>query len=228
MRYRLGVEEIEPGHWVAWVLNLPGCTSAATTMDEAVALAPARIVAWHAWLSGDIPPAFTVREPVVVEVVETFRAHPAADDPDYLVNAFWADDRRPLQQTDVDHGLAALHRSRYDLLHLLATVPPARWTQPIAGETRGSIAGIVRHIAVAENWYCDMFDRGQDRQTLPDDPLALLHAVRAHTLTTLAALVEVDAITQHNGERWSARKVLRRTLWHERDHTHQLARLLES
>ncbi len=27
MRHRIAVEEMEPNHWIAWVLELPGCYS---------------------------------------------------------------------------------------------------------------------------------------------------------------------------------------------------------
>ena len=52
MRYRLGMEDIEPDHYVAWALDLPGCFSSARSEADAVAHAPERIAGYYAWLAG--------------------------------------------------------------------------------------------------------------------------------------------------------------------------------
>ncbi len=67
---------------------------------------------------------------------------------------------------------------------------------------------------------------GLDRAQLPGDLLTRLRAVRANTQAQLVTLVGDGSAVSKWGELWSARKVLRRTLWHERDHTQQIARLL--
>ncbi len=58
------------------------------------------------------------------------------------------------------------------------------------------------------------------------DPLAKLEKARAQTRARLPELVGAAQIVERVGERWSARKVLRRTLWHERDHTQHIAKLI--
>jgi predicted RNase H-like HicB family nuclease len=88
MLYRLAVEDIEPNHWVAWVLDLPGCFSSAQTEAEAVAQAPERILTYYAWLSSHDPSLPVVKGLPAVTVVDRFRAYTSPADPDYLVNAF--------------------------------------------------------------------------------------------------------------------------------------------
>ncbi len=70
----------------------------------------------------------------------------------------------------------------------------------------------MRHVATAENGYFNMFRLGSD--TLPEDPL-----------TRLRSLAGNEWIVVESEEVWTARKIVRRALWHRRDHTAQLAEL---
>jgi hypothetical protein len=101
MRYRVAVEDIEPNHYVCWILDLPGCFSSAPHQHAAVTRAPAEIVDYFAWITDHDSSLPHVSGPFVVNLVETFEAHPCSDDPDYSVNAFFEDDRRPLSYWEV-------------------------------------------------------------------------------------------------------------------------------
>ncbi|HLA05796.1 MAG TPA: hypothetical protein VJ022_00005, partial [Anaerolineales bacterium] len=98
----------------------------------------------------------------------------------------------------------------------------------ISGEIRGSINGILNHIAIAENWYFDQLDYGLKREKLSDDPLDKITTVRANTQEQLVKLIDDKRITKNCDELWSARKIMRRTLWHELDHVQQIERLIRS
>ena len=74
MLYRLGVEDIEPNHWVAWVFELPGCFSKARNREDAVANAPLMIAQYFEWLSSHNYKAPRVAEPIEVEIIESFRS----------------------------------------------------------------------------------------------------------------------------------------------------------
>jgi hypothetical protein len=50
--------------------------------------------------------------------------------------------------------------------------------------------------------------------------------VRVHLVSLLPTLVGVAQVIELDGELWSPRKLLRRTLWHEREHTVHIQRLL--
>jgi predicted RNase H-like HicB family nuclease len=227
MHYRLAVEDMEPNHWVAWVLDLPACFSPARTEAEAIAQASQAIVAYFSWLTdhdGSLP---TISGPFETEIVETFRSFPSDQDPDYLVNAFFEDDRRPLSYWDVEVALRLLIWTRRDLLRVLQPATRESLDRPIPGEIGGSIAGILKHIAGAENWYLGHLGLALDRAQLPADPLPLLEAVRTHTRAHLVEFIGDERVVEGTGgELWSARKVVRRALWHERDHTQHVKRLL--
>jgi hypothetical protein len=90
-------------------------------------------------------------------------------------------------------------------------------------------AGILKHVAGAEWWYCDRMGLvAFDWSSLPEDPLKALEVSRANTVLRLPELADDSRIVELVGERWSGRKVLRRALWHERDHTEHIRKLLDA
>jgi predicted RNase H-like HicB family nuclease/uncharacterized damage-inducible protein DinB len=225
MQYRIAVEDMEPDHWIAWVVDLLGCYSSAKTSAEAIAQAPASISRYFAWISQNDHTLTIPHEPVDIQIVETFRSFPSKPDPDYIVNAFFEDDRRPLSYWDVVTAQTLLGWSREALLRLVQAMNERQLNRPVPGEIRGSIAGIVAHIAGAENWYFEKFDLGLDGSRLSAGPLEKLAQVRHNTREQLWKLIGETRIIENYDEMWSARKVLRRTLWHERDHTQQIEKL---
>ncbi len=226
MRYRLAVEDMEPNHWIAWVLDLPACFSSAQTQTDAVAHAPKHIAEYYSWLSSHDSSLPVINEPIEVEVVDTFHSFASGEDPEYFVNAFFEDDRRPLNYWDIEVALRLLQWTRQDLLKVMQPITQEQFSKLIVGELRGSIAGLLKHVAGAENWYFDQLDLGLNRAQLPDDPLDMLKVVRANTRAHLVKLIVDERITKERDELWSARKVVRRTLWHERDHIQHIAQLL--
>ena len=55
--YRAGIEDIEPGHWVTFVFDLPGCFSTGPSREASLADAPTAIEEHLAWLArhgGDV------------------------------------------------------------------------------------------------------------------------------------------------------------------------------
>ncbi len=208
MIYAAGVEDIEPDHWVAWAFAKPGLTGSGTTPEAAV---------------GQLRALLSDGE---VHVIERFASYPSEEDPAYLINAFFADDQRPLTSAEVDSALDELEASRRVFLAQIEAAAPNVLARPIPGEKCGSISGLVRHIAVAEWWYCHRLDNPDDWASLPDDPLAALAFSRQRLRALLPTWIgDTRAVTRF-GEGWSARKVLRRALWHERDHTQHIAQRL--
>ena len=221
MAYHLGVEDIEPYRWLAWVLDLPGCFAAADSEADAVAAAPAAIRAYFAWLAGHGAPVRAPAE-IGVDVAEVF--HGYIGQGDYWVNALFADDRRPLTPADVDTALRLLTYTRQDLAGLVTGLSPAALAAPHPADRNVSINGLLQHLATAERWYFG--NLGLEQAELPADPLTALDRVRAQTRAWLPTLIGDGRVCEWSGEAWSPRKVLRRTLWHERTHTTQIARLL--
>lgn len=225
MRYRIAVEDMEPNHWIAWIVDMPGCYSSAQTSAEAIAQAPTSIVRYFSWIAEYDHTLHLPQEPIDIEIVETFQSFPSKQDPQYIVNAFFEEDKRPVSYWDVVIAYRLLDWSHKALFQVIQTMDERRMNQPIAGEVRGSIAGILEHIASAENWYLSMLNLALDRTRLPERPLEKIARVRRNTKEQLWKLIGETRITENYEEMWSARKVIRRTLWHERDHTQQIERL---
>jgi predicted RNase H-like HicB family nuclease len=221
----VALEDIEPNHWVAWLLDMPGCFGTASTRDEALRRVPEAVEQYGEWRARHGRPWPRLSNgPADVRVVEEFRSIEAGGG--YLVNAFFEADREPLSQSDIEEGLWLLGCTRRDLLDTLAGLTPERLWAPLPGQQHGSIAGIVQHVGGAEWWYLNRLHLGQPRAEIPDDPYERLKIVRSHTAAALSALVGDERIVERDGELWSARKVVRRAVWHERDHTRHIAQLI--
>ena len=218
---------MEPDRWIAWVIDLPGCFSPARTEAEAIAGAPDCTAAYFSWLKahdGSMPGPGGRFE---TQVAETFRSFPSRERPDFIVNAFFEDDRRPLSYWDVEVALRLLVWTREDLLAAVRGTTEERLNAPLPREIGGSVAGVLRHVAGAENWYLHQMGLAIGRGQLCGDPLSMLETVRACTRTRLPELAGDGRVLRGDGgELWSGRKVVRRMLWHERAHTVHVGRLL--
>ena len=117
-----------------------------------------------------------------------------------------------------------LHATRQDLDTELEEISDEAATTELPGE-KWTILGVLDHIASAEQWYFDRLGLALSTSELPADPMARLAKVRDHTLANLPALAARRGVVTLSGETWSARKVMRRTLWHERDHTQHIRKI---
>lgn len=200
----IGIEDIEPAHWVAWVFEIPGCYASGPTPEPAIA---------------GVPDAYIketgAEQDVTCVVAERSRAVPADDDPDILVNAFFEDDRRPLTVEDIRDGMARLHAQRADLLELVTTVDLAE---------RDDIAAILTHIVRAERWFLRCV--GVDLDVPDTDVTDQLAFLREQLVQRLPSFAGVEFSSDVGGERFSPRKLLRRAVWHERDHMQQIRRMV--
>lgn len=243
MLYQLCLEEME-GQWVAHVPPLWGCFASAVTPAQAVAQAPQAIADYWNWLAshrrnlGELahdpdynpPNAFWFNAPprpitaaaIQVEVVETHPAHRTADDAE--INAFFESDRAPLDGADVMVARHLLAFSRADLLDAFLPLTTAQLDHRFEGE-RWPMRGIVRHVALGENWYLDRFGLSMEAAWDLPDLLGQLTLTRQQLLDVLPSFVGTTLVHNVEGELWSPRKIIRRALWHERDHTQHLWQL---
>jgi len=50
--------------------------------------------------------------------------------------------------------------------------------------------------------------------------------VRQHLLDVLPYFIGDERLVENNGELWTPRKIIRRALWHERDHANHIRQLM--
>ena len=219
MPYVVCAEEME-GRWIAHVPDLPGCFASHDERDEAIAAAPKAVEAYVAWCAGAGIRISGVSPPMVVsEVVRAWQY-----EPEYEVNAFFAADRPPVAADELPEVQLLLAASRRDLLQAVQGLDAEAMQRAIPGE-RWPLGGIVDHVARSELWYLDRVGLAFARSELSPEPLEAIQQVRQRHLAVLTALSGQTGVVALAGEVWSARKVLRRTLWHERDHAQHILQL---
>jgi len=232
MRIRVGLENGTDGRSIAWALDFPGCYADGPDGPAALVALPRALVDYEAWVERHANPSWLPDlGEIDIRLVETWQVYTIADDltessDGYEVNAWFRDDWRPLSAEEIDRGLQMLRWSRADLLAAAAGASPAALDEKQPSE-RWAVRGVLNHVAGAEWWYLDRLDlAGLTREQLPRDPFERLPLVRAQFERALPELAGVQLVLGREGEFWSPRKLLRRALWHERDHVGHVLRLI--
>ncbi len=234
MILRVGIENNNDNRTIAWALEHPGCFAYGENSEAAQRNIQQTARGYAGWVHQH-GMSWMPDEPVEVNVDETFDAYVLHTDldlepgqtADTLIESFFRYDMEPLTGTDVQRAFKLLDWSRQDLLALVKGLSDERLNQTYDGE-RWSIDGILKHIGAAEWWYQERigFPFPEYEEDLPAEGLGCLELVRAHFVGLLPKLEAVHHIVDEEGELWSPRKVLRRALWHERDHTDHIRKLL--
>lgn len=219
MPYIVCAEEME-GRWIAHAPDLPGCFTTHESREAAISAMPKAVEDYQGWCRDHSLRISGLSGPMMV--TEVIRAWNYEEE--YEVNAFFASDRPPLLQEELPELHQLLLATRADLEAVLEGLDHEDLKREFTGE-RWSILGVLGHVANAEQWYFDRLGLGQPTGDIRADPLERIVSVRDHTLATLPTLASRTGVVALSGEVWSARKVMRRTLWHERDHTDHIRKL---
>jgi predicted RNase H-like HicB family nuclease/uncharacterized damage-inducible protein DinB len=214
------------GRTHAHVPDLPGCNWLASSPEEAWRLAPEAIRAHLGWLRKHDQPAPSSGEPIFPRLAQQHRSTAREGN---LIGYFECE-RRPVSRKEIPAFLELMACARTDLLEPVRELPDEvlNW-QPASDSW--SIQEVLRHVAGAERWY---LTRILDPVTIPHfkpskSVWQRLETVRAVVLERLARLNQAERSmisADESGELWSARKVFRRYLEHEREHTAHIHKIL--
>lgn len=233
MIFRVGIENNNDDRTIAWALEHPGCFAYGQDSEEAqrnFLQAAQEYAAWIAdhgesWLDDEV-------EIIVEETFDAYFINSAFERVErgkdtYMVESFFVHDWKPLVPHEVERALKLLAWSRADLMSIVNGLSAETLNQTYPDE-RWAINGILRHIGGAEWWYQERigYPFPEDEQDVPEEPFERLAVVRDHFNSLLPKLVGVNNVIGLDGEIWSPRKVLRRAVWHERDHTEHIRKLL--
>ena len=210
----------------ACIPDLPGCSTAGISRDDAVAKMPAAIAEYLAWLRrhGEAVPVGGETTEIVIadEAVGGAALYPGDR------AGLFAPDLLPLTDEDIARYLRLMRYSRQDLLSLVKDLSAAvlNW-RPAPKEW--TIREVLRHLANAEGWYLDrigLYTPQRRTRTI----LARLELIRAYAYEVLSKLTpeQRSVVVQKDGEPWNARKVFRRFLEHEREHSGQIQDVLRA
>ncbi len=232
MRVRVGLENGVDGHSIAWALDFPGCYADGADGSTALLALPQALVAYESWIKAHAALSWLPDlSEFDVRLVDTWQVYFVDDDLNdsndgYEVNAWFRDDWRPLRADEIEHGLQMLRWNRAELMAAIEGASPAAMEEKQPGE-RWAVRGVLNHVAGAEWWYMDRLDlAGLTRDQVPKDPFERLPLVRKQLESILPDLAGLDRVVGKEGEFWSPRKLLRRTLQHERDHIGHILKLV--
>lgn len=226
MLIRIGMEENFEERCLAWGLDFPGCFSYGADAAEALLRFPHALLAHADWVNENTDfPWFEIGD-MDLRTEERFRDYTqSVEGKDYEVNATFKDDERLLTPEDVEQALLVYCWQREELLAGVETLASETLTRKFSGE-RWDILGILRHLARAEYWCLQNLDLPLLALVdAPQDPVSMLSAVEIETRKHLAAFAGNPAQTLKKGEQWTCRKVVRRVLWHQRDHINHIKKL---
>ncbi len=233
MIFCIGLENNNEGiRSIAWALEHPGCFAYGTDGDSALAALSVALRDYEAWIAKHESQPWLSIDTIELHIEDAwtdYNINEAFDRDEksdyYMVDAWFQHDWKPLTATDIERGLKLLAWSREDLLKTVEGLEAKKLDQTYPNE-RWSIAGILKHIGGAECWYLDRLDLALPREQIPGEPFARLKGSRARLNEVLPTLEGSKQVVGVDGEFWSPRKVLRRALWHERDHIEHIRKLL--
>lgn len=230
MRYRIGIENNQEGRSLAWVLDCPGCFAYGKDETEALMLSARAIPAYLHWLQKHNVPLTADSVAVDIRLEEVWNGYDINEAYERVesgthIDAWFQDDWKSLTAAEVDRALQYLVWTREELLAVTELAPVEQREVMPEGE-RMSIDGILRHVAGGERWYLDRLGAANmTREEMPSDLPERLAQTRARVNAVLPTWVGLERVVGVEGEWWSPRKVVRRLLWHERDHTAHILRL---
>lgn len=234
MNFIAGVDNNSEGRSIAWALEHPGCFAYGMSADAALSNLKGALDKYAGWILHHEPRTWLTFSPDEIELIvngiwDVYFINDSYDKVDeatgYNVDSFFPHDWKPLEAVEIERGLKLLAWSRTDLLKTVQGLSTEKLEATYMGE-RWSINGILGHVAGAEWWYLDRLGLAFPKNNLPEGPVQKLEKVRTHLIASLPKLEGVRQVLGIDGEFWSPRKLLRRTLWHERDHTAHILKLI--
>jgi len=211
MPYIVCVEECD-GRWIAHVPDLPGCYASHDQRERAVQAIPLAVDNYIEWCEGSGIHISGLAGPMIV--AEVIRAWEFEDGK--MVHAFFASDRPSVLEDEIPEYRSLLSASHADLVRTMETVEAVDIQRPIGPSGRSIAEGLLQ-LGDYEQWYLDRFGFAATPDQLPEEPFQRLSFIRQHHIDILPELAARKGVVTIAGETWSARKILRVTLWRERE-----------
>jgi len=233
MLVRIGLENGFEGRSLAWALDHPGCFAYGADGETALVEMARAIPDYIAWLESHTREPWFAPANIDIRLVEVWEDYQVDDCYQRAgegrqgtpVNAWFQNDWQPLTVEDARHGLQLLAWSREDLLAAFREAPAEKIDETHPGE-RWSIRGILAHVGTLQWWLLERLDlAGVPRSALPKDPLERYEAMYTRLAEILPRLAGSEQVLGKAGEFWSPRKLLRRSVWHQRDHAGHIRKL---
>ncbi len=217
----------------AFVPECPGCWVFGRSPESALAKVRAAVTEWFDWLERHGEPVPAEAKDFEIEVAEVLRVsyNPVnAGKPEPL---FWSEVAL-VTKKDVAWTLKLLEYSREDLLKLVSNLGSKALNWPPPGKPR-TIRNCLRHIAYVEPWYITRLNVELPIR-YPRNVFEMLSHTRKVVVDFLRDMPKdrMRGVFQPIKDKsplcnlWTARKILRRLVDHERLHTRYIIKVLQS
>lgn len=222
---RVGLERDVEGRSLAWALDFPGAFAYGKNNAEALEKLPDSLLEYERWIGQHSDGNWVSLAEFEQQVVESFDIY--LNNENGTVNAFFEDDRRPMEAKEIDKALKLHTWQRQDLLTEVENLSPQLMTRMLPGQ-RWNINGVLNHIARTEIQYLGSLKLPLPKgEFLVHNPFKLLELSYEMVQKALPGLEGNARIVDNDGELWSARKLLRRLLWHQRNHIEHIRQIVE-
>lgn len=216
MRFYALVEDW-PGESMAYFRELPGCFSSAPTYEEAVKMVPEVISTFLKW-SKENELVLIEEYDGEIEVVVQEQLSAANNEAGPMFKA----DLPPPVDVEIDNALNVAAAARAALLELYDEVPVELRNRSTSPGT-WSLTQHLHHILKAESWFISRLTEHPTAtfgNALPPDlSMALFENAMDYELILRGLTAEErERVFTHEGEDWTAAKVLRRMTGHLREH----------
>jgi predicted RNase H-like HicB family nuclease len=224
--------EAGPESTSAFAPEYPGCWVFGRTIQSALQKVEVAVTGWADWLLkyGEIVP--DISKNVKAEVTEILRVDYNPIESGKPEPLFWSE-VAPVTREDINRTISLMEHSRSELMVTIhdKTEDYMDWQPPNQPRT---IKNCIMHIANVELWYITRLNiKIPDKS--PENPLELLNFSRDVVLNNLNNFPKnkMKGIFQPRRYKnpvcnlWTARKVLRRLIDHERLHTKYIIKVIE-
>jgi hypothetical protein len=203
--YDAYLEVLLNGETLAQVLDLPGCFAYGASADIATMALAAALPAYYTWLRRHDDYTPIVTGPYEMRVREMVRVPP---------RAFFGPDAEPMDVGDLDLGASLLEWAYADLGTLVDSMSDALAAPDARGLTPADwLDGLLR----TQLWLLSRLEPQPAPalpEALPGGPRERLRTISQAAIACLRNTTadERECVLEHEGERWSLRKVLRRSV----------------
>jgi len=217
MQFYALVEE-RPGESLAYFRELPGCLSSASTTEAAIQAAPTVIEYYFRWLKENGIVLFETVDSLHVVLSERLSGASAEASP------LFASDHTAPDDQEIDNALNVAATARALIIELVTGVP-VELREQIPPSGGWSLTGHLRHVMEQETWYvsrvCEQPGEEQPARLMDADAISMKIFENAMDYELLLRELTAEQRSQvylHQGEEWTAAKVLRRMAGHLREH----------
>lgn len=224
MQFNALIEEW-PGESMAYFRELPGCYCSALTYQDLLTIIPGTVADYLKWVkANDISVLDEFDSQIDVSIAEHMLAENGTSGPRFEA------DLAPPDDIEIDRALNVAAAARAALLELYERVSPAQQMHRLSPES-WSLYEHMQHMLESEAWYLSRLQEHPIEPAINASSADIAMTFFDNAMDYELMLRDLTAeqrqhVYTHNGEQWTAAKVLRRMTEHLREHYPWMAEIV--